>query len=168
MAVAPVGRVEEFADAVVAGRHVGRNHSNGQLAVGCCVGAGLDPEARLSPRRHDLGDDGVDRGQRRRLLTEQGSEEGDGRLRTLDLDAYPPQLVAHEAPELEVAGQSVHEGTEAHALYDAGDVEPLPGPHPSRPGGSSSAASRSTSSGTACSTAGDSPSPGDTSCTSTP
>ena len=120
VAVAPVGRIEELAHAVVAGGDVGRDQ--GGTGRGGALG---DREGGLTATRNDGLGHLVDPRQRRSLLLERQAEavEGTRVAFRLDDDAHP--VVQHEAPKPVAAGEAVDERTKADALdYSLHPVSP--------------------------------------------
>ena len=122
VAVAPVGGVVKLAQAVLAGRPVGRDRRV-RLAAARALG---DAEAGLAPRREPFPQHPLDHGQRWSVGTEPGQEPVDGAGLALDLDEHPAHVVQHVARQAELGGQTVDVGPEADALHRA--LDPGPGP----------------------------------------
>ena len=113
VAVAAVGGVEQLAQAVVAGRGVGRDE-RARLAA---VRAGEDAEAALARGRDLARPHRLDRRERRRLLGEPAQEAVDRAVAALDLDEHAALVVEHEAREVELGREPVHERAEADPLH---------------------------------------------------
>jgi hypothetical protein len=121
VAVTAVGRVEELAQALVAGRDVGGDQ--GAAAGG---GARLDRELGLAAGGARFRSDRLDAGERRGVAAQRGREGVErGRL-PFRLDDDARAVVQHEAAEPVRAGEPVDEGTEAHSLDDPQDPEVAP------------------------------------------
>ncbi len=126
--VAPVGGVEQLAQAVVAGGDVGREEALGRRGRDAL----LDLEARRQGRglrlaqranRHAL-----HVRPRRRIGPEAAGQRVEGGGRASGLDLHAPGDVAHPAVQAELGGEAPDERTEAHALDDAvHDEEACPG-----------------------------------------
>ena len=128
VAVPAVVRVEELAEAVVAGRGVGRDLRVRRAAV-----AALDDlEARVADGLAVLGDHALDRGKRRGVRSEPGEEPLNRRLAALDLEEHAVRIVQDEPRQPQLARQPVDVGAEAHALHHA--LHPHMGPPAGRHG----------------------------------
>ena len=93
--------------------------------------AGEDAEAALARRGDVARPHRLDRRQRRRLLGEPAQEAVDRAVAALDLDEHAPLVVEHEAREVELGREAIHERAEANPLHRPLD----PGadaPHPTR------------------------------------
>ena len=119
--VAAVGRVEQLAQAVVAGRDVGgdERRAAGRGALG-------DREGRLADGLDRHGDDAVDARERRRLVPQAERERVERRPSSLRLHDDAVAVVQDEPDEAVGARQAVHERPEADALDDPGHAEPPP------------------------------------------
>ncbi len=118
--VAAVGRIEELAQALVAGGDIGRD----QCRAGC-GGALGDREGGLAPTRDDGLGHLLDMRQRRSLALEREAEVVKGARVALRLDDDTRPVVQHEAAEPVAAGEAVDERTEADALdYSRHSVSP--------------------------------------------
>src|SRR5271167_2621572 len=125
MPVAPIMRVEQFGDTVVADRDVGRNR---------CSPAGArlarhNPEFAavrgVDGRGGNVPDaDGVYPRERRGVGTEPMAELGHRRASSLNLDEYRARVVPDESGQAELAGNPVDERTEANPLHNTGHGEP--------------------------------------------
>jgi hypothetical protein len=124
VAGAPVQRVEQLREAVVAGRGIGRDERGGRAAAR----AGEDAEAAFARGRDVLGANRLDRRQRRRLLREPAQEAVHRRLPALDLQQHAALVVEDEPRQVELRGEPVDEGAEPDALD--GPLHPRPhAPH---------------------------------------
>jgi hypothetical protein len=118
VAVAAVRRIEELAQAVVAGGDV-RWHEGA-----CTRGpARHDPEASFAARGHGLGSHGGDVGERRGFCAERAHERLELRRLAFHLDHDALTVVQDEAGQPVPTGESIHERPEADALDDALDTE---------------------------------------------
>jgi hypothetical protein len=118
IAVAPVGRVEQLVQALVARGDVARDQ--------CATvhrQARQNRELPLAPQRLRLAAHPLDLRERRRLRLEGKGERVDSLCVTLDLHDDAGPVVQHEACEPVPHGQAVHERAEADPLDGAGDFE---------------------------------------------
>ena len=116
IAVAAIGRVEELAQAVVAGRGV-RGHE--RRPPSARVRAEHDREPGLEAGRAGGRVDARHTRERRRLGRDRRDERGERARLALGLDDDAVGVVEHEPGDAVAVGQPVHEGTEADALDDA-------------------------------------------------
>jgi len=123
VAEAAVGRVDQLAQAVDAGRGVRRD----QRPAPAARGARRDDEAAVAGGRHRIGGHPLDDRQRRSALAQRGDELPDGTRRSLRLGKDAVDVVAHEARHPQLGGQRVHERPVPDALDDALDPHPDPG-----------------------------------------
>ena len=78
-----------------------------------------DAEISLTRRLEPVAVDALDDCERRRLAGETGEEALDGVLAPVDLEHHAALVVEHEATELLLTREAVHERAEADALDDA-------------------------------------------------
>ena len=114
VAVAPVGRVEQLAHALVAGGDVRRDQCRAARGP-----ARDDAEGALATRRQRLRDDRLDSCERRRLRPQTLGERLERALLALDLGHDAVAVVQDEAAEPAPRGEPVDERPEADALDDA-------------------------------------------------
>ena len=123
--MAPIGRVEELAQALGAGRHVrGDRHvpHSGEAAR-------PDGEPPLSGCREGCPHQPLDPGKRGSVARQGFDEARDGPAVSLDLDHDAAGIVGDEAGQPEPGGDAVNERPEADSLDDTLDPDPEPHGH---------------------------------------
>ena len=119
IAVAAIGGREQLAEAVGAGGGVGGD--SGRDAAEDF--AGDDAEAGFAGRCEIADGDGVDAGEGRSFRAEAGEEVVERGGGAFDFDGDAVCVVADEAGEVFLGGETVDEGAEADALHDAADAD---------------------------------------------
>ncbi len=122
VAGAAVRRIGHLGHAVVADGDIGRHEG----PHGAVSGALDDAEPDLLRCRASHGVDTEDPGQRRRVGDQTRRESLDHVGRTLDLDEHALGVVADVPGETQLAGQAVHERSEAHPLDDPDHPDAAP------------------------------------------
>jgi len=123
VAVAAVGRVQDFRQAVGAGGHVRRDQ--GCPGVGGAVADGEGRE-RLAVKGQRCDRHPVDAGQGRRFRPDRPLEGLQGGGRTLHGDVHAGRGIEHPAGQAVAHGQTVDEGPESHALHHTVDMDVSP------------------------------------------
>ena len=142
VAVPPIRRIGHLLQARVARRGVRRHqhrprpaavagldgeHARGRAAGGVAgEGASAVAVAIAVSGLDHLDAHVLDPRQRRRLGAQRLHHPLQRLRRALGLDHHPGAVVADEPAQIQVAGQPVHEGPEAHALHDPFDAHPDP------------------------------------------
>ena len=165
--IPPIGRVEELGQAVGAGCGIGRHRADG--LPGELVGAVGDHEVALVVAGGDPDAiDGVDGGQRRRLVSQQAPELVEVLWPPLGFDTDPVRFVADQAGQAQPLPEAMDEWPEPDPLDQPGHQEPaaLVAGHGGH--GVTSLTTRSISSGRARVTASDRSGPRHSSAGSTP
>lgn len=120
VAVTPVGRIGQFGETCLAGRHVRRD----QGARGASGRGGGDDEPVTSGGGDLMVVDGLHARERRRLRPDTVAEQGDVGGRSLDFRDNALTGVGHMADQVEPRGERVQERPEPDALHHAPDGDP--------------------------------------------
>ena len=113
--IAPVGRVEQLAEAVAAGCQVGQH---GRGSFGARV-AGQDLKPREAGRRQPTDFPGQHHGRHGLLAIQARKELLQRRFRPFDFHHQAGTRIQHPAVQRKLAGQPVNKRTKAHALHGA-------------------------------------------------
>ena len=121
--ITPVGGIEQFAQAVIAGGGIGRD----ERAAFLPFLAVADGKGVIVARRYQLYCHGIDARQGRRLFSQRPLEAVERLVSALDLDDHTLAIVQHESDKAPAPRLSIDERPEANALHNAlhNDAAPL-------------------------------------------